>query len=93
VAPPNSGFYVDPDVPPAGSTVPQMPAPRDLGTQSYPYDGGPQAPVPMPGNNGVNPPVAPTRTPPVATVPLEGRLVSLPGPAQRLSYPAYGERR
>jgi hypothetical protein len=91
LAAPSGGFYTDPNYPPAGSTVPPMPPPHDLGADTYPYDGGPQVPVPMPGN-GVNRPAAPTRTPP-ATVPLEGRLVSLPGQAQRLSYPAYGERR
>jgi hypothetical protein len=91
-----SGFYTNPNYPQGYPGVPPMP-PTDetnVGPYAYPYDGGPQYPVPMPGGYGVNPPAAPTRTPP-ATVPLEGRVVSLPaqtgGQTQRYSYQAYGE--
>jgi hypothetical protein len=68
-----------------------LPLPRDPGT--YPYDGGPRAPVPMPriDNPGDAPPA---RLAPPPTVPLDGRPVSLPGPKAtpvKYSYPAYGE--
>ena len=40
----------------------------------FPYDGGPQAPVPMPAPNGdINPAGQPR-----PNVPLDGKLVSLP---------------
>jgi len=92
VAPPSgvqvgSGFYGDPNYPPIGPGS-QIPPVDEVGGGIYPYNGGPQSPVPLPGSK-VN---QPAKTPP-ATVPLEGRLVSLPGPAPRLSYPAYGEGR
>ncbi|HEY7314793.1 MAG TPA: hypothetical protein VH643_35925 [Gemmataceae bacterium] len=51
-------------------------APRDNGT--YPYDGGPNKAVP---NSNEKP----------RTAPLEGRSVSLPKPAGKWTYPAYGE--
>jgi hypothetical protein len=59
-----------------------MPTPTNPGT--YPYDGGPRNPVPMPGAQ----PVAPQRT-----VPLEGKAVSLPRTESKYTYPAYGESR
>jgi len=83
--------------------TPPMPPP---GNGTYPYNGGPNAPVPMPNavpNQG---------NPPAPTLPIDGRLVSLPAtfsggvnafgphstpapaaptPAPRVSYPAYGE--
>jgi hypothetical protein len=58
--------------------------PRNEGT--YPYDGGPNIPVPSPQAA----PTPPTGTQP-RTVPLEGRSVSLPKPATKWTYPAYGE--
>src|SRR5262249_52734937 len=64
-----------------------VPAPRPVAPSqgTFPYDGGPRVPVPMPKSEP-----APTAAPP-ATVPLEGRSVSLPGKPAKLSYPAYGE--
>ncbi len=56
----------------------------DNGT--YPYDGGPRNPVPAPQAA----PTPPTGTQ-QRTVPLEGRSVSLPKPAAKWVYPAYGE--
>lgn len=75
--------------------VPPMP-PADNGT--YPYNGGPSSPVPMPNAEPA----------PRGIIPIDGRLVSLPseisgGTSQvgvpaaktqttpRVSYPAYGE--
>jgi len=58
-------------------------APADAGT--YPYDGGPRTPAP--NSKEATPP---TSTP-KRTVPLEGRSVSLPKPAGKWAYPAYGE--
>jgi hypothetical protein len=58
--------------------------PRDDGT--FPYDGGPKNPVPNPQTAP-----APTAAPP-ASVPLEGRAVSLPRPAPKWAFPAYGEQ-
>jgi hypothetical protein len=66
-----------------------VPAPLPDGAATYPYNGGPSAPVPMPGEP------APASAPKRATVPLQGRFVSLPAqptqPATRFAYPAYGE--
>jgi hypothetical protein len=67
---------------PAGTPAPP-PLPR--ADDTYPYDGGPRQPVPMPKADP-----APIATPP-ATAPLEGRAVSLPPKAPKLTYPAYGE--
>lgn len=53
---------------------------------TYPYDGGPVIPVPMPGSAP-----APTKAP-AATVPLDGRLVSIPAPSNKYQYLAYGEK-
>jgi hypothetical protein len=65
-----------------------LPAPKPLPQPqgTYPYDGGPRVPVPMPKTDP-----APMAAPP-ATVPLEGRSVSLPARPAKLSYPAYGEQ-
>jgi hypothetical protein len=87
-----------PDMPPAGTPLP--PGGSD-GT--YPYDGGPSNPVPLPGPRAVPTtptPSAPTTGPrPVA--PAKGSLlVSYPPrpaaapasrPASGFAYPAYGE--
>jgi hypothetical protein len=71
-------------MPPADAAVPMMP-PADT---TYPYDGGPQVPVPMPQ---VLP--SPTQVPPKpAPAPADGRVVSLPKKqAGKWAYPAYGE--
>jgi hypothetical protein len=81
--------------------VPPMPPASNPG--QYQYDGGPNAPVPMPAQD-----VNPTRRP-GGIIPLDGRLVSMPsaisgGTSQvgipqrsttkavpRVNYPAYGE--
>ncbi len=55
------------------------------GDGTYRYDGGPSSPVPNPKAAPV-PQIAPERS-----VPLEGRAVSLPKPATKWAYPAYGE--
>jgi hypothetical protein len=74
-----------PYMPPADVVVP--PQPPANGT--YPYDGGPAAPVPMPQMLP-----SPTRVPPKpAPVPADGRVVSLPQkPGGKWAYPAYGEQ-
>jgi hypothetical protein len=66
-------------------TGPMKPVPQE-GT--YPYDGGPSDPVPMPKAEP-----APAGSAP-RTVPLEGRPVSLPpaAPKKKYDYLAYGEK-
>jgi hypothetical protein len=55
------------------------------GDSTYPYEGGPSNPIP-------NPKAAPVpQSAPGRSVPLEGRAVSLPKPATKWAYPAYGE--
>lgn len=68
-------------------TTPAPVAPP-AGDGTFRYDGGPGVvPAPTPGET----PAAPTVTP-RPTLPLEGRLVSLPtAPTVTVSYPAYGE--
>jgi hypothetical protein len=76
------------DAPPAGALPPSVPgqAPVQPGNDgTFPYDGGPNSPVPNPKE------AAPSSTTP-RSVPLEGRAVSLPKAAPKWSYPAYGER-
>jgi hypothetical protein len=63
----------------------QRPAP-DAANGSYPYNGGPVNPVPMPKAK----PDADKVTPPAPTVPMDGRAVSLPV-KPKYTYPAYGE--
>lgn len=83
-----SSSYAQPPViaRPANSPILRLPPPaRDDGT--YPYDGGPVRPMPMPGPDEAAP--MQQKRP---TVPLDGKLVSLP--SQRTStytYEAYGE--
>jgi len=65
-------------VTPGTSSYSQIPAPRiytqPAGDGTYPYDGGPRSPLPMPGPDGdANPMSTPRKM-----VPLDGRLVSLP---------------
>lgn len=80
---------------PAQEKLPQpytQPMPSADGT--YPYDGGPKAPVPLPKD-----PTIPQYQPGLKVVPAsDGRLVSLPGGQQKtatqggFAYPAYGEQ-
>jgi len=77
----SSGSYATPQVTQPGpallpqpQAVPQMPPPAN-GNQTFPYDGGPRAPLPMPGLDA-NPTGGPGT--PRPTVPLEGKFVSLP---------------
>lgn len=75
---PNSSAQVVPSNP-----VPATPPATKDGT--YPYDGGPDRPVPMPK-------VEPEGTQfPKQTVPAEGRPVSLPAKSKYV-FPAYGEQ-
>jgi len=68
--------------------VTRTPAPP-AGDGTFRYDGGSGViPMPMPVPDGT--PVAPTVTP-RPTLPLEGRLVSLPSASSTAAYPAYGE--
>lgn len=90
-----------PQLLPMPATLPQQPG----GIQTFPYDGGPQTPLPMPQ---IDPASGPR-----PTVPLQGKLVSLPlettggttplftvslgtsaqpAPSPRYTYPAYGEQ-
>jgi len=76
IAPPSSGAVV------AGAALPSG------HLQTFNYNGGPQVPLSTPAPTpAVNPaPAAP------ATLPLEGRPVSLPlKPVKKFNYPAYGE--
>lgn len=59
--------------------------PNGTGDGTFRYDGGPERPLPMPGDEP-----APTfqRRP---TVPLEGKIVSLPAARPSVTYAAYGE--
>ena len=74
---------------PAPDSLPApTPLPGAASDGTYPYDGGPLNPVPMPSSQP-----APKAQP---TVPLEGRPVSLPAPEKaekKYTYPAYGEGR
>jgi hypothetical protein len=63
-------------MPPANGSVPS-------GNGTYPYNGGPSNPVPMPKKPGLEQP------PPPRVVPMEGRSVSLT--QSKFTYPAYGE--
>ncbi|HEY7330088.1 MAG TPA: hypothetical protein VH592_20800 [Gemmataceae bacterium] len=64
--------------------APNMPPAQPRNDGTFPYDGGPNSPVPNPKE------AAPSSTP--RSVPLEGRAVSLPKAAPKWTYPAYGER-
>jgi hypothetical protein len=88
----------------------QLPAPAVVAPQAgetFPYDGGPQSPVPQPGVAPVQPGATPQ-----PTVPLTGKVVSVPRettggvvyytsytdrttaatPTSRYTYPAYGDQ-
>jgi hypothetical protein len=60
--------------------------PPQSGAGTYHYDGGPSQLTPLPSQDGV-----PALEPKRPTVPLDGRLVSIPGRTAKHSYPAYGE--
>ena len=70
--------------PPAGFETPPMPRPQRVPADgTFPYDGGPRNPPPMPKSG-------PIFNDAPATLPLTGRVVSLPKP--KYVYPAYGEK-
>ncbi len=80
---------------PRNADVPSYYPPRSVippasgNDATFPYDGGPKAPTLMPGANP-----APASQPERPTVPREGRIASLPAPADgaRFMYAAYGEQ-
>jgi hypothetical protein len=59
-----------------------MPPATPDGGSTYPYDGGPDNPVPMPKR---------TAPAPLKVAP-GGKVVSLPPKREKLAYPAYGEQ-
>jgi len=67
------------------------PVPRPGGVEdgTFPYDGGPASPVPMPK---ADPVPVPSRDSVPPTPKPEGRIVSLPAPTTSFAYPAYGEK-
>jgi len=68
--------YATPNAPAPRPAAPVMPsAPQDNGT--FPYDGGPKNPLPMPMPQPGDAP-NPMKAGPRPTVPLDGKLVSLP---------------
>ena len=81
-----------PAVPSADTLPPQGPAvqPNQSNDGTFPYDGGPASPVPMPKTDP-----GPQGTPNKSFAPGEGRLVSLPlVPAKpKYTYPAYGDNK
>jgi len=75
-------------VPSVTTPVPVAPLPQPTpGDGTFPYDGGPGAPVPLPKAD-----TQPMNTQP--SVPLEGRPVSIPATraTPKYTYPAYGEQ-
>ncbi len=62
----------------------QVMPPAGNGDGTYFYDGGPANRVPIPGAEPKFPPKGPT-------VPLEGKLVSLPAKSATVAFPAFGE--
>jgi hypothetical protein len=70
-------------------SVIQTPSPMPLPPDStFPYDGGPKTPVPMPRAE----PAPATAPPATGPAPAEGRVVALPTRATKWAYPAYGEQ-
>jgi hypothetical protein len=63
-----------------------LPPPRPYQEDSFQYDGGPSKAPPTPREEA-----APLKSPPVNSVPLEGRSVSLPAGKAKYTYAAYGE--
>jgi hypothetical protein len=79
-------------VPPGFNPYDQQQPPMQ-GDPTFPYDGGPRLPVPMPKTNEVGAPPAPTGSPAPPRLPLEGRTVSLPAQQKpQFTYPAYGDK-
>jgi hypothetical protein len=82
---------------PQGTPVPQpgsaedrgvpVPKPGSAEDGTFPYDGGPSSPVPMPKADPV-----PSRDPVRPAPKPEGRIVSLPAPTTPFAYSAYGEK-
>src|SRR5262249_19890098 len=73
---------------PRSSDYQPMPPAGKPDDKTYPYDGGPNNPVPMPKADP-----APNATPQKGVpVPNQGRLVSLPEKQAKYSYAAYGEQ-
>ncbi len=80
---------------PAPRLVPQNPqGSKSFGSeQTYPYDGGPNNPVPLPRSETLPRQSLPA-TPTYPLVPTEGQAVSLPiKPAPKYQFSAYGEDR
>ncbi|MBI1917126.1 MAG: hypothetical protein HYS12_20665 [Planctomycetes bacterium] len=81
---------VMPLAPQNGGPVPgggPVPAPGGAEDGTFPYDGGPASPVPMPKAEPM-----PSREPVRPAPKPEGRIVSLPAPTTHFAYPAYGEK-
>jgi hypothetical protein len=85
---PGSGTFQYDGGPPQPVPLPQgrtlNPQPRSPNGGTYDYDGGPARPIPMP--QGQRPTFAPQAPTP------DGKVVSLPVAAKRLTYLAYGEQ-
>jgi hypothetical protein len=81
-------LYMDPVPSGQAPVMPSTPAPPKAGTNTFPYDGGPRAPVPMPT------PDEAAVQPPLKRVPmlLEDFLVSMSPNGAKWNYPAYGEK-
>jgi len=60
--------------PPQPYSQPVMPPASDSGNGTFPYNGGPASPIPQPSDSPV-----PMNNAPRGIVPLDGKLVSLPG--------------
>jgi hypothetical protein len=85
IAPPPRPWQGGP--PPRGQSIAPPPRPMQE-DRTYPYDGGPIRRVPMPPADGSS-----ISVPKPATVPLEGKAVSLPAKPAKYTYAAYGEDR
>jgi hypothetical protein len=70
---------------PAGGNENLPPPRRVVPPQTFPYDGSPQVPVPMPR------PDPASKVQPPADTPDDGKVVSLPA-KDKLAYPAYGDK-
>jgi hypothetical protein len=70
---------------PAGGNENLPPPRRVVPPQTFPYDGSPQVPVPMPR------PDPASKGQPPADTPDDGKVVSLP-PKDKFAYPAYGDK-
>src|SRR5207253_8535213 len=70
---------------PVGGNENLPPPRRVVPPQTFPYDGAPQVPVPMPR------PDPASKVQPPADTPDDGKVVSLPA-KDKLAYPAYGDK-